>query len=150
MSNPQTTLLNIVLKFQNIFDLQLGIEETAEKSRNREDVSLKGGRQQSGSRCQPVCHSGWMRIIISVMQTPKPLIFDFILFCIRRCGSQWPALYDEMCRVAGCRLFQDMGYSELNQLGLSFALDDIEDTIQMVDYVVSQSSQPALHSQPAI
>ena len=84
-----------------------------------------------------------MWIIILVMQLPKPLVCDFILFCINRCGSQWPELYDEMCRVAGCRLFQGMGYSELNQLGLSFALDDIENTLQMVDYVVSQMPQPA-------
>ena len=70
------------------------------------------------------------------------------MFCIRRCGSQWPELYDEMCLVAACRLFNGMGYSELNQLGLSFALDDIEDTLQMVDYVISQSPPSVSQGQP--
>jgi hypothetical protein len=83
------------------------------------------------------------------MQTPKPLVRDFILFCIRRCSGQWPVLYDEMCLVAGCRLFHGMGHNELRQLGLSFALDDIDKTLQMVDYVVSQASQSALQSQLA-
>ncbi len=84
-----------------------------------------------------------------MMQVPKPLVRDFILFCIRRCGSQWPALYDEMCLVAACRLFNGMGYGELNQLGLSFALDDIDDTLKIVDYVVSRSSPSALQSKQA-
>ena len=70
------------------------------------------------------------------MQTLNPLAREFILFCINRCGSQWPALYDEMCRVAGRRLFNDMGYAELSKMGLSFGLNDIEDTIRMVDTAV--------------
>ncbi|WP_232500334.1 hypothetical protein [Dehalococcoides mccartyi] len=24
---------------------------------------------------------------------------DFVQFCHRRCGQEWPELYDEMCRV---------------------------------------------------
>ncbi|MFC1866459.1 hypothetical protein ACFLYB_07110 [Chloroflexota bacterium] len=83
------------------------------------------------------------------MYAPKPLACDFILFCIHRCGSQWPKLYDEMCRVAGRRLFQGMGYSDLNRLGLSFALGDIDSTLQMVDYVVSSLPQPELQGQQA-
>jgi hypothetical protein len=51
---------------------------------------------------------------------------------------EWPVLYDEMCRVAGRRLFHDMGYAELNQTGLSFGLDNIEHTIRMVDAVLAQ------------
>ena len=78
-----------------------------------------------------------MQIIISVMQTTDPLARDFILFCVNRCGRQWPALYDEMCRVAGCRLFQGVGHKELNQAGLSLGLNDIEDTIKMIDAVIS-------------
>ncbi len=140
-----TALLN-VLKFKDIFKPKLGIEKTAEKSRNRENKGIRRGRQQSGNRCQPVCHSGRVQIIISLMQIPKPLVCDFIHFCISRGGSQWPELYDEMCRVAGCRLFNGMGYGDLNRLGLSFALDDIEETLQMVDYVVAQMPSPGLPS----
>ena len=73
------------------------------------------------------------------MRTTDPLARDFILFCFNRCGRQWPALYDEMCRVAGRRLFHGIGYKELNQAGLSFSLNDIEDTIKMVDSVIHQS-----------
>jgi hypothetical protein len=48
-----------------------------------------------------------------------------------------------MCRVAGRHLFQGMGYQELGRLGLSFSLDNIEDTISMVDSVISQAPQPS-------
>lgn len=75
------------------------------------------------------------------MQTNDPLARDFILFCVNRCGNQWPALYDEMCQVAGRRLFHGIGYSELNKVGLSLSLNDIEDTIKMIDAVIPQPMQ---------
>ena len=71
------------------------------------------------------------------MQTVDPIVRDFILFCLRRQGKGWPALYDEMCRVAGQRLFRGLGYTDLRKLGLSFGLIDIDDTIRLVDAVVS-------------
>jgi hypothetical protein len=71
------------------------------------------------------------------MQTTNPLARDFILFCVNRCGPQWPALYDEMCWVAGRRLFHDVSYKELNEAGLSLSLNDIEDTIKMIDAVIT-------------
>ncbi len=73
-----------------------------------------------------------------VMQTLNPVAREFILFCVHRCGEGWPALYDEMCWVAGHRLFHNMGYTELGKMGLSFGLYDIEDTIRMVDAVIAQ------------
>jgi len=73
------------------------------------------------------------------MQNTDPLARDFILFCSNRCGSQWPALYDEMCQVAGRRLFHGIGYRELNKAGLSLGLNDIEDTIKMIDAVIPRS-----------
>ena len=78
------------------------------------------------------------------MLTTNPLTRDFILFCARRCGRQWPDLYDEMCWVAGRRLFHGMSYKELNKSGLSLSLNDIEDTIKIVDAVIPQSTQPPL------
>ena len=72
------------------------------------------------------------------METLNPIAHDFILFCIRRQGKEWPALYDEMCWVAGHRLFRGLGYAELRKLGLSLALTNIEDTIRMVDIVTSE------------
>ena len=72
-----------------------------------------------------------------VMQTLNPIARDFILFCVHRHGKEWPALYDEMCWVAGHRLFCGMGYTELSKVGLSFGLNNIEDTIRMVDMVTA-------------
>jgi len=49
-------------------------------------------------------------------------VSDFVLFCARRSGPKWPALYDEMCRVASYRLFKGMGYRELSDHGVSLSL----------------------------
>ena len=68
----------------------------------------------------------------------NPIVRDFILFCIQRQGEGWPALYDEMCWVAGRRLFRGLGYADLRKLGLSFSLTNIEDTIRIVDAVAAQ------------
>lgn len=76
---------------------------------------------------------------IASMETVEPVVRDFILFCIQRQGNKWPALYDEMCWVAGRRLFRGLGYTDLRKLGLSFSLASIEDTIRMVDSVAASS-----------
>ena len=76
-----------------------------------------------------------------LVETINPTTHDFILFCIRRHGKEWPALYDEMCWVAGQRLFRGLGYAELRRLGLSLALTNIEDTIRMVDIVASEEQK---------
>ena len=72
------------------------------------------------------------------METVNPEARDFVIFCIQRHGKEWPALYDEMCWVAGHRLFRGLGYTELTKLGLSFSLTNIEDTIRLVDTVIAQ------------
>ena len=72
------------------------------------------------------------------METLNPIARDFILFCVHRHGEEWPALYDEMCWVAGRRLFRGLGYEELRKLGLSFSLTSIEDTIRIVDTATAQ------------
>jgi hypothetical protein len=77
------------------------------------------------------------------METLNPLARDFILFCLRRNGREWPALYDEMCRVAGRHLFRGLGYAELRGLGVSLSLTNIEDTIRMVDIVMAQEANNA-------
>jgi hypothetical protein len=76
-----------------------------------------------------------------MMEPLNPIARDFILFCIHRQGKEWPALYDEMCWVAGHRLFRGLGYAELRKLGLSLALTNIEDTIRMVDSVISEEEK---------
>ena len=72
------------------------------------------------------------------METLDPVARDFILFCTHRNNKEWPALYDEMCWVAGHRLFRGLGYAELRKVGISLSLNHIEDTIRMVDTVTAQ------------
>ncbi|HET8568089.1 MAG TPA: hypothetical protein VFM93_03765 [Candidatus Limnocylindria bacterium] len=50
------------------------------------------------------------------------LAVDFIAFCFRRRAVEWPLLYDEMCFVAGNRLFKGLGYEELRDAGLDLTL----------------------------
>ena len=76
-----------------------------------------------------------------LVETLNPVVYDFILFCIQRRGKKWPALYDEMCWVAGRRLFRGLDYAELRRLGLSLSLTTIDDTIRMVDAVTAQEYQ---------
>ena len=66
------------------------------------------------------------------MNDLHPLVREFILFCIRRRGGEWPALYDEMCWVAGQRLFRGLDYADLRGLGLSLGLTSLDRTITMV------------------
>ena len=67
------------------------------------------------------------------MEFVDPVVCDFILFCVRRRGKEWPALYDEMCWVAGQHLFNGLGYAELRQRGLSFALTNLDKTFGLVE-----------------
>ena len=84
------------------------------------------------------------------MGTVNPVARDFILFCIQRQGKEWPALYDEMCWVAGHRLFRGLGYAELRKLGLSFSLNNIEDTISWVDTIIAEQQNSSAWNQSAV
>jgi hypothetical protein len=75
------------------------------------------------------------------MDDISPKLRDFILFCAQRRSPEWPAIYDEMTRVAGRKLFQGLGCQELKQLGLSFSLSSVDETIQLVKQVTSQDHQ---------
>ncbi len=70
-------------------------------------------------------------------------IAGFILYCVNG-GKEWPALYDEMCRVAGQGLYQDLRYKDLRKLGLSFSLNHIEETIQIIEAVTNSRIDPSL------
>ena len=72
------------------------------------------------------------------MDTLNTVAHDFVVYCVQRHGKKWPALYDEMCWVAGHRLFRGLGYAELRRLGISLSLTHIEDTIRMVDIVTAE------------
>lgn len=70
------------------------------------------------------------------MNSIDPQLKDFILFCARRRGKAWPAIYDEMVVVAGQRLYKDMSYAELKQLGLSLRVNGLDETIKLVHQAV--------------
>ena len=76
------------------------------------------------------------------MNSLDPQLRDFILFCVEQQGNDaWPALYDEMAIAAGQRSFRGLGYPELRQLGLSLALTDLGETIQIVKQAVIPEQQ---------
>jgi hypothetical protein len=61
---------------------------------------------------------------------------DFIMFCFARRGAGWPSLYDEMCYVAGNRLYRGLGYEELQGAGLDFTLGGLGKTSRLVKEVI--------------
>ncbi len=71
------------------------------------------------------------------MNSLDPQVRDFILFCVELRGADWPALYDEMARVAGQRQFKGLGRSELRKLGLSLAIDSLDKTIDLVHRAIA-------------
>jgi len=71
------------------------------------------------------------------MDDISPKLRDFVLFCAQRRSPEWPAIYDEMTRVAGGRLFQGLGYKDIRELGLSFSLSGMDKIIQLVEEVTS-------------
>lgn len=61
---------------------------------------------------------------------------EFVIFCFERRRVGWPLLYDEMCFVAGQRLFRQMGYDELREVGLEFGLGGLTQTSRLVQEVI--------------
>lgn len=64
------------------------------------------------------------------------LAIEFIAFCFARRAVGWPQLYDEMCYVAGNRLFQGLGYEELRMAGLDFTLGGLGKTSRLANEVI--------------
>ncbi|HUQ41339.1 MAG TPA: hypothetical protein VM052_02445 [Candidatus Limnocylindrales bacterium] len=69
---------------------------------------------------------------------------DFIAFCFERRGAGWPLLYDEMCYVAGNRLYRGLGYEELRDVGLDFTLGGLGETSRLVNQVIRRPRVGAL------
>lgn len=63
---------------------------------------------------------------------------EFVLFCFRRRPVAWPLLYDEMCNVAGRRVFRDMGYEELREAGLDFTLMGLSRMANLAQEVIAR------------
>ncbi|MDD5311544.1 MAG: hypothetical protein PHO26_00715 [Dehalococcoidia bacterium] len=71
----------------------------------------------------------------------NPQLEEFIIFCLKRNGREWPSIYDEMANVAGRRLFKGMGHSELKQLGLSLSLSNIDKLKRQVEQIISERDE---------
>ena len=69
---------------------------------------------------------------------------DFITFCYERRGAGWPSLYDEMCFVAGNRLYRGLGYEELTEAGLDFTLGGLGKTSRLVNEVTRRRGHGVL------
>lgn len=63
---------------------------------------------------------------------------DFIAFCYARRAVDWPMLYDEMCFVAGNRLYKGLGYVELREAGLDLTLGGMSRTTRIAAEVTRQ------------
>jgi hypothetical protein len=74
------------------------------------------------------------------------LAVEFIAFCFRRRAVEWPQLYDEMCYVAGNRLYKGLGYDELREAGLDFTLSGLARTSRVAAEVTRSMRQEALAS----
>ncbi|MGH2500119.1 MAG: hypothetical protein ACRDF0_08545 [Candidatus Limnocylindria bacterium] len=71
---------------------------------------------------------------------------EFIVFCFRRRAVEWPLLYDEMCNVAGTRLYKGLGYEELKGAGLDFTLAGLARTSRITSEVTRRMRQEAVAS----
>jgi hypothetical protein len=66
---------------------------------------------------------------------------DFVAFCFERRPVAWPHLYDEMCNVAGRRLFRGMGYEELRAAGIDISLLGLPGLARVVQEVTAPDGQ---------
>lgn len=67
------------------------------------------------------------------------LASEFVAFCLQRRPARWPEIYDEMCYVAGRRLFRGLGYEELARAGLSLDLTRFSHLRRLVEEVRAQT-----------
>lgn len=78
------------------------------------------------------------------------LAIEFITFCFARRPVDWPLLYDEMCFVAGNRLFRGLGYDELKEAGLDLTLAGMGRTSRLATEVTRQIRRTPLQAVPAV
>jgi hypothetical protein len=71
------------------------------------------------------------------------LAIEFIVFCFRRRSVGWPQIYDEMCYVAGNRLYKGVGYEELREAGLDFTLSGLARTSRVTAEVTRSMRREA-------
>lgn len=75
------------------------------------------------------------------MNDASAMAREFVRFCFERRPVAWPLLYDEMCNVAGRRLFRDMGYEELREAGVDFTLTGLTQMANLAQEVTLTASR---------
>ena len=70
---------------------------------------------------------------------PTALATEFVAFCLQRRPARWPEIYDEMCWVAGRRLFRGLGYEDLSRAGLCLDLTHFSSLRRLVEQVQAQA-----------
>jgi len=63
---------------------------------------------------------------------------EFVTFCLKRRPARWPEIYDEMCWVAGRRLFRGLGYEDLSRQGLFLDLTHLVPLRRLVEQISQQ------------
>jgi hypothetical protein len=71
--------------------------------------------------------------------TSSGLVTEFVAFCVKRRSAHWPEIYDEMCWVAGRRLFRGLGYEDLSQEGLHLDLHHMTHLRRLVEEVSQEA-----------
>ena len=71
------------------------------------------------------------------MDSIDPELRDFILFCMKRRGAEWPGIYDEMATTAAQRLFRGLSYDELRRAGLSLSISNVVQLRQLVEHIAA-------------
>jgi hypothetical protein len=92
------------------------------------------------------------RRAVEVPVVPEPTVtpeaVEFVRFCYRRSAAPWPDLYDDMCAAASRGAFRGLGYDELSELGISFALTELPRLAAVAQAVIREERSrpvPALH-----
>ena len=70
--------------------------------------------------------------------TPTTEALAFVRFCYRRRAVAWPELYDEMCAVAARGDYRGLGYEQLEDLGIRFALAALPRLAAMATRVMAE------------
>jgi hypothetical protein len=99
----------------------------------RQEEDDRNGRSVAGrvvpASSQALCEDG---------PDPDHEALAFVRFCYRRRAVAWPELYDEMCAVAARGDYRGLGYEQLEDLGIRFALAALPRLAEMASRVMSE------------
>lgn len=73
---------------------------------------------------------------------PSDEAVEFVRYCYRRHRATWPQLYDDMCAVAARGAFKGLGFAELAERGISFALLTLPGLAALAQEVAQEECRP--------